>query len=506
MSYIKNVLQYLDETADRLPDKIAFADDKTSYTFKEMESAAEAIGTFLHNHNVNRKDLVAVLVDRTAITLAAMFGIYECGAIYVPIDNKMPQDRMRTIFKDLHLTAILFAERNRKLANDLKEFAPIYCLEEIQNGEGNEAILLGIRSQVLDIDPAYILFTSGSTGKPKGIAVSHHAIIDFTEWISESCGTCENDVFGNQSPFYFDTFVKDIFQGIKLGCTTYIMPKKLFMFPSLIVDYINEHKITALFWSTSAIRIVSGSGVLEKKKPEHLRILVMGGEALQAKDINAWMKATSADCRYFNHYGPTEVVVDCLAYEMKRTYAEGESIPIGKACTNMEVLLLTDDLKLAAKGEKGEICVRGGGLSLGYFGDEEKTNKAFIQNPLNPYYPDRIYRTGDIAKEDDEGNIIFLARKDDQIKHMGYRIELGEVETALNAINGIRTAICFFDHATDKIVCCAASSIDEGSIATEARKKIPAYMLPNEWKLYDELPMNPNGKIDRALLKKQYFG
>ena len=505
MSYIKNVLQYLDETANRLPNKIAFADEKVTYTFKEVINAAESIGTYLYNHNVKRKDLVAVLVDRTAISLAAMFGIFEAGAIYVPIDNKMPVDRMRTILKDLTLAAILYPGKNSKLASTLSEFAPIYCIEELQLNERNEELLKAIRSQVLDIDPAYILYTSGSTGKPKGIAVSHHSLIDFTEWISESCGTCESDVFGNQSPFYFDTFVKDIFQGIKLGCTTYIMPKKLFMFPSLIVDYINEHKITALFWSTSAIRIVSGSGVLEKKRPEYLRILVMGGEALQAKDINAWMNAAPKGCRFFNHYGPTEVVVDCLGYEMTRTFAEGETIPIGKACTNMEVFLLGDDMKLVAKGERGEICVRGGGLALGYFGDEEKTKKAFVQNPLNPYYPDRIYRTGDIAKEDENGNIIFLARKDDQIKHMGYRIELGEVETALNAIQGIRTAICFFDHETDKIVCCVASSIDEGTIASEARKKIPAYMLPNEWRLYDELPMNANGKIDRALLKKEYF-
>lgn len=505
MSYITNVLQYLDATANRLPNKLAFVDEKVSYTFSGIRDAAESIGTGLLRNDVRRKETVAVIVDRTAITLAAMFGVYEVGAIYVPIDNKMPSDRMSMILEDLRPKVILYAEKNRKLADNLKNFAPIICIEELQETVAESASLLEVRKQVLDIDPAYIIFTSGSTGKPKGIAVSHHAIIDFTEWISESCGTTEDDIFGNQSPFYFDTFIKDVFQAIKLGCTDYIMPKKLFMFPPLIVDFINERKITALFWSTSAIRIVSGSGVLEKKKPEYLRILVMGGEALQAKDINAWMNAAPKGCRFFNHYGPTEVTVDCLGYEMTRTYQDGEAIPIGKSCANMEVILLDEELRPVPKGERGEICVRGGGLALGYYGDAEKTSRAFIQNPLNPYYPDRIYRTGDIAKEDEDGNIIFLARKDDQIKHMGYRIELGEVETALNAIKGIRMAICFFDHQTDKIICCAATELEEGYIAAETKKRIPTYMSPNEWMLFKELPMNANGKIDRVALKKGYF-
>ena len=204
-------------------------------------------------------------------------------------------------------------------------------------------------------------------------------------------------------------------------------------------------------------------------------------------------------------YGPTETTVDCAALHLTRTYRDDEPIPIGRACRNMQLLLLKDDLTEAAPGETGELCVRGSGLAAGYFADAEKTNSAFIQNPLCPDYRDILYRTGDMAVQREDGNFYFLARRDGQIKHMGYRIELGEIETALYSVKGLREAVCFYDAMRDRIVCVYAGDLDTNALARALRTALPKYMLPNVYEKLDALPHNANGKLDRAALKERFL-
>lgn len=505
--HIINALEYLEKTAARLPDKTAFADDGRAFTFSELLGGAKSVGTVLAGMIHQPRERVAVLVDRTAISLLGFFSVLEAGSCYVPIDVKMPAERMNDILSQIRPAVILFAEHDRKVADRCSEFAPTLCIEEAMNTAADDETLGNLRERVLDIDPAYMIFTSGSTGKPKGIAISHRSLIDFTEWMTEYCEITEDCIMGNQAPFYFDLSVKDIYQTLKNGCTTYILPKKVFLFPMLLVDYINDHGVNTLIWATSAFRLAADSGVFEKKTPDGVRKIILGGEALQAHHVNVWKKAVPS-VEIINLYGPTEVTVDCTMFKLERDYEDCEVIPIGRACRNMEVLLLDDDLRPVPSGEAGEICVRGAGLALGYFGDPEKTAAAFVQNPLNPYYPDRIYRTGDIGKLDEDGNIVYLCRRDGQIKHMGYRIELGEIETAVCAVAGVDSAICFFDADADFIVCCVQSqqeTADAAYLTSSVKDRIPKYMMPNVWRVYKRMPNNANGKIDRVALKEEYF-
>jgi len=251
-------------------------------------------------------------------------------------------------------------------------------------------------------------------------------------------------------------------------------------------------------------RLTAESEIFEKKNLPGLRHVILGGEALQAKHLNLWKKAAPV-CEFINLYGPTEVTVDCTAYKIDREYADGEPVPIGKACRNMEVFLLDEDLMPVPDGEPGEICVRGIGLALGYYGDHEKTAAAFVQNPMNTAYPDRLYRTGDIAKVGEDGNLYYLSRRDGQIKHMGYRIELGEIETALNALDGVRDCACFFDGDSDLIVACLLTDLTEADISGGVKNRLPKYMMPNVWRMYKRFPTTANGKIDRPGLKEEYF-
>jgi len=498
-----NVLEYLEQSAAQWGGKTAFTDEHGQVTFGDMLEQARRLGSCLARKTgaVNRP--VAVLVDRTVRTLTAMQGVLASGNYYVPVDSKMPLARMRKILQQTGAAALIYDMGDETLADSLSDCCPLLSMEEGFAAEEDAALLCRNRSMVLDVDPVYVIFTSGSTGEPKGIVVSHRSVVDFTEWMADFCAYTHDDVFANQAPFYFDLSVKDIYQTLKLGATCHIFARKLFSFPLLLVRQLEEKQITALNWATSAFHLVASSGALEKCAPRSVKKAALGGEALQAKHVNVWRRALP-QLHVINLYGPTEVTVDCTGYHLDRDFGDEEAIPLGTACANKQILLLDAQLRPVKPGESGEICVRGSGLANGYFGDWEKTNGAFVQNPLNPHYPDRLYRTGDMAVERD-GLLYFLARKDGQIKHMGYRIELGEIEVALHSIPQIKTAACLYDTKRERIVCVYVGDLENHPLAKAMRALVPKYMLPNIYVKLDEMPYNANGKVDRVKLKELYI-
>ena len=464
----KNVLEYLESSARMHADKPAFCDENRVFTFGELLKTAQGLGTHLAKTVDTLHKPVAVLIGRTAESVAAMQGVLYAGGCYVPIDDHMPEARIRRIFEQVRPVAIVYAEGNRKQAEPLADCAPLISMDEGFAAPADANLLQSIRESVLDIDPVYLLFTSGSTGAPKGIVIPHRAVIDFTDWMSEFCGYTEHDIFGNQAPFYFDLSCKDLYQTLSLGATCHIFSKKLFTFPMLLLKEMERVGVTAINWATSAFHFVASSGALSKCAPPTLRKAALGGEALQARYVNAW-KAAIPGLEVVNMYGPTETTVDCAAFHLTRDYRDDEAIPIGKACRNMQIILLDKDGKLV------------------------------------PYFRDILYRTGDIAVKEGDGLLYFLSRQDGQIKHMGYRIELGEIETALHSVDGIAAAACLFDRNRDRIVCIYEGEPDAAALARAMRRLVPKYMLPNIYEKLDALPMNANGKIDRVKLKEQFI-
>ncbi len=496
---LKNVLEYLENSAKKNPEKIAFTDDTGAITFLELLEKAKAIGTKISDATDKTGKPIGVITDRNYRCIVAFMGVLYSGNFYVPIDAKMPEKRLSTILSNLNPELILYAEADQKAADKIDGCNKL--LYSLSDSEINEDLINERRAKVLDIDPVYVIYTSGSTGVPKGIVISHRSVIDFIEWMAEAIGYEESDVFANQAPFYFDCSVKDLYLTLKLSATDHIIPQKLFMFPTLLIDFLNDNKVTALTWATSGFNLVSTSGILSKKAPKFLKRVAIGGEAMLAKHLNNWRKAAPF-VKYVNLYGPTEVTVDCTYFEIEDEYKDYEAIPIGKACENKEVLLLDDNLNPVKKGEPGEICVRGMGLFGGYYNDPEKTNAVLVNNPNTPYN-DYIYKTGDIGIMDDNKNIVFQSRKDGQIKHMGYRIELGEIERAIASVPEIKAVICFYDKERDRIVCVYEGDIEDKKLVLAISKLIPKYMIPNIYRKVT-MPYNANGKIDRVLLRKEY--
>lgn len=498
-----NVLEYLEQSAEKFPDKLAYADKQKQVTYSQLLLASRQIGTCLLKKGAAGNRPIAILAEHTVNTLLAFFGVLQSGNFYVPLDSKMPKNRLHAILKQLDTPVILYNDCDAALAQELAEIAPIAKIDDCLSGDVDLSALAKAREKVLDIDPVYMIFTSGSTGTPKGIVIAHKNVIDFIEWMAPECGFTEKDILGGQAPFYFDLSVKDIYLTLKCGATCHVLDKKLFMFPALLVKELKKQEVTALVWATSAFHLVANSKVFEKDSVPSLQKVIVGGEALRAKQLNIWKKAMP-QIQFTNLYGPTEVTVDCTYYHIEKDFADDGVIPIGTACKNKEVFLLNSDLQPVKPGETGEICVRGIGLAHGYYKDWEKTEAAFIQDPRNPSYPQKIYRTGDLAYENEEGLFVYVSRQDGQIKHMGYRIELGELEHSLNALEKIQCAITFFDKVQDKIVCCYQGDITPDEINRQLMDHLPKYMLPNKLFQLETMPYNPNGKIDRVKLKEIY--
>lgn len=499
-----NILEYLRQSAAHVPNKAAFADEYETLTFAALLAGAQRIGTAIANRMSDTNRPCVILAERCAATIMGFQGVLMSGNYYVPLDPKMPMARLQSIVSQVTPKIVLCRETDRARAQQAAPDACILTLEEARQTPANEELLMRREANTLDIDPAYMIFTSGSTGTPKGIVVAHRSVIDFCDWMAVFCGITENDIMGNQAPFYFDLSVKDIYMTLKCGATCEIVPQKHYVFPLLLLQYLEEKQVTALLWATSAFHLVANSGALSKCAPSSIRLAALGGEAMQAKQVNLW-KTALPSLKIINLYGPTEVTVDCTGYVLDRTFGDGEVIPIGTACRNKQILLLDECLAPVPDGTPGEICVRGTGLARGYYRDKEKTAAAFIQNPMNPDYPDPLYRTGDLAVRGADGLLRFLTRRDGQIKHMGYRIELGEIETTLGGLAGVDCAICLYHEKKTRIVCVYTGQADSDSIAKQMRALLPKYMLPNIYHKLDAMPLNANGKIDRVHLKTEFI-
>jgi amino acid adenylation domain-containing protein len=515
---ITNVLEYLEQTLARLtdPDKVAFystnttlaldnaalLNENTVLSFKELSGLGKSCGSYLSQRGIVKQPVV-VFMRKSPDMIAAFLGVVYGGNYYIPLDAEIPVFRIRLILEAVDPAMIICDEATSALVTEWKLPYPYESYNEIRNHPIDEISLGKIRKRAVDADPLYVVFTSGSTGTPKGVVASHRSVIDYIENLSAVLQVGPDTVFGNQSPLYLDACLKEIYPTLKFGATTYLIPQSLFMFPVKLIEYINENGINTICWVASALGMAAGLGALEVATPRTLHTVAFGSEVFPIKHFNLWREALP-DARFIHLYGPTEATGMSCYYEAKRTFGPDESIPIGQPFPNTEIVLLDDNGNTPEQGQPGEICIRGAGLCLGYFGDAEKTAAVFTQNPQS-VFPDTIYRTGDLGYVGSKGELYFLSRRDHQIKHMGHRIELAEIEWVAARCDGLGLACAVFDDVESKIILFyMAKDIKKTDVRAYLKSNLPRYMLPHTMFQLDDIPRTPGGKLDRVGLLVKY--
>ncbi len=497
--YLTNILEYLEATARNYPEKVAFSDGAESLTFRQLHDSAMRIGSFLLSNGYSGES-VAVFMRKSPNAVAAFLGVIYAGCYYVAFDFDMGERRIREMVDKVRPRAMIFDRESRADASELGAGVKKYHFEIANDYPIDYDALLSVRERQIDADPIYIVFTSGSSGEAKGVVASHASVIDYTETLCEALGFDGETRFANQSPLYFDAPLKEIMPTLKKGASTFFVPRECFLFPIRLCEFLDKHAINTLCWVSSALSILSGSGALEKCKPRYLSRICFGSEVMSVSDYEKW-RAAYPDATFVNLYGPTEATGMSCYWIAGRELEDGEQIPIGKPFRNTEILLIAGRRRAAA-GECGEIYIRGRSVTLGYFGEREMTDSAFVQNPLSDGYNDIVYRTGDVGRYNERGELVFVSRCDRQIKRRGKKVSLDEIEAAAERCEGVERAAAVFDEERQKIVLYYTAREAGEGLASRLSARLLRHALPDEYIRLEVMPRTANGKKDRRALDR----
>ncbi len=499
---MKNVLEFLEKTTERYPHKVAVDDGRVLLTWQELQDLSQRMGTGFCKLT-GRGRPVVLLMEKSALTLAAMMGVVYSGCFYVMIDPAQPVTRVREILEVLEPEVLVTDGAAREVIVQTGFRGKVVTVRRLIGEEVDESRLNRIRERSTPEDLLYGIFTSGSTGTPKGIVVSHQAVIQFIGHFVETFGLTSEERIGNQAPFDFDVSVKDIYSCMLTGATLILIPKPLFSLPSKLIDFLCEKEVTTLIWAVSALCMISSLKGLRYRVPETVRRIMFSGEVMPSKQLVLWQKALPA-AEFVNLYGPSEITCNCTYYRLPGIVADGDKIPIGRAFPGRQVFLLDEEgQEIEEPSAAGEICVSGESLAQGYYHNEKETKKRFVLLERWGETGVRCYRTGDLGYYGEDGLLYFAGRKDFQIKHMGHRIELEEIERRMETIRGLDRCCCMLDEKKGQIAAFYLGDMQPADIRKEVKELLPAYMIPGRLIRTTRIPLTKNGKIDRGYLRNQ---
>ena len=497
-----SILKMLDRASEKYTGKVVYRDGEENITFGELKKQAQAVGSWIAK-KIPPENPVSVLAGRNIITPICYLGVAEAGCFYAPMDLTMPASRLNQILSVVDSKVMLVSKENLELAKSLEYKGEIVVIEDILDTKIDEALLESARKNLTEYSPLYVIFTSGSSGIPKGVITSHNSLMCYLDSLNEVIELNDKDILANQSPLDYIAAVRDIYLPLMSGAETVIVPKNEFAMGGRLFDVLNKYKVTTICWSAAGMEVPAKLGAFDEAVPEYLTKIVFSGSVLPGKYLKIWQD-NLPNAMFVNQYGPTETTASCTYYVVSEKATEETVLSIGRPYKHYKILLLSENNEAVSKGKVGEICVSGPCLALGYYGDEKRTSEAFIQNPLNKNYRELIYKTGDLGRIEEDGNLTFLGRKDRQIKHMGHRIELAELELTALKLDGIEECCVLYDADKKQIYMFVIGDNEPRDVVLHFRKEMPPFMVPRKVIKLEEMPRLPNSKIDMQELKS-YF-
>ena len=497
-----SIFKMLDRASEKYTGKVVYRDGEENITFGELKKQAQAVGSWIAK-KIPPESPVSVLAGRNIITPICYLGVAEAGCFYAPMDLTMPASRLNQILSVVDSKVMLVSKENLELAKSLEYKGEIVVIEDILDTKIDEDLLESARNNLTEYSPLYVIFTSGSSGIPKGVITSHNSLMCYLDALNEVIELNDKDILANQSPLDYIAAVRDIYLPLMSGAETVIVPKNEFAMGGRLFDVLNKYKVTTICWSAAGMEVPAKLGAFDEAVPEYLTKIVFSGSVLPGKYLKIWQD-NLPNAMFVNQYGPTETTASCTYYVVSEKATEETVLSIGRPYKHYKILLLSENNEAVSKGKVGEICVSGPCLALGYYGDEKRTSEAFIQNPLNKNYRELIYKTGDLGRIEEDGNLTFLGRKDRQIKHMGHRIELAELELTALKLDGIEECCVLYDADKKQIYMFVIGDNEPRDVVLHFRKEMPPFMVPRKVIKLEEMPRLPNSKIDMQDLKS-YF-
>ena len=500
---LTNATQFLDASVKKYPNKIAFIDENDAISYANLQIGAKKFASYLLNLSIKPNSAVVFFMPKSINAVQGIFGCLYARVCYSFFETSLPAKRLNDMLSVLKASLIITTKEHKAQAyqifnQNLKDQnVKIILIDECLTTSINSSLLAQISRTYQATDALSIVFTSGSTGVPKGVVKSHANILYFTPTFVSTLKLSSDDILANQAPFDFDVAEKDIYCGVYVGASVVLLTQKDFIKPTALVDKLIKFNVTTLIWAVSALCLLSTFRVFNYKIPNQISKVFFSGEIMPLNHLKIWQHYLP-NAKFINLYGPSEITFNCTFYEVPKDYECIDTLPIGKAFYGQKVFLLSDNQKQITKvGKIGEICVSGPNVALGYWCEHEKSNEVFIQNPLNKSYFERIYKTGDLGKLNDNGEFVYVGRKDFMIKHMGHRIELPEIELAAQKL-AERACAIFKNY---KINLFFTGICDESVLLDELKKNLPIYMLPNRLIKLENFTLNTHGKIDRKILE-----